>query len=123
MVDLRQRVVPVSHADEKEHRRLLAIAVNNPPIFDAILTLDNIATPEVALGNVWRTGGTTTITNFTGGTVGQWIEIISDHAITINDNSNIVLSGGANFVMKATDTLTLRMYDADVWTETSRSVN
>ena len=123
MVDLLRKDVPLSHSNESEHRRLLAIAVNNPPIFDSVLTLADDATPDVSLGNVWKTGGTTTITDFDGGTLGQWLEILSEHAITITDNSNIILSGGANFVMKATDTLLLRMFNDGVWSEVSRSVN
>jgi len=85
--------------------------------------LADSATPSVLDGPYFITGGTTTITNFTDGYALQKIYIRSDHAITITDNSNIVLSGGTNFIMKATDTLTLILYDDDKWYEFSRSVN
>jgi len=85
--------------------------------------LVNSATPSVSDGNVFLTGGTTTITNFTGGWTGQEIKIISEHAITITDGTNIFLSGSANYVMDATDTLTLINKADGKWYELSRSNN
>jgi hypothetical protein len=93
------------------------------PLPLTIATLVNSATPSVLRSEKWLTGGTTTITNFTEGTVGKIITIISEHAITITDGTNIFLNGSANFVMKATDTLTLIQKADGNWYEVSRSVN
>jgi hypothetical protein len=86
-------------------------------------TLANDATPTVLNGNVWLTGGTTTITDFDDGVTGQEITIIAEHSITITDGTNIFLNGSANFVMAATDTLTLICKADNKWYEVSRSVN
>jgi hypothetical protein len=86
-------------------------------------TLSNSATPSVYGLTQGLTGGTTTITNFTNGTVGQQFTLVSEHAITITDGTNIFLSGSANFVMKATDTLTLIQKADGKWYEIARSVN
>ena len=88
-----------------------------------INTLANSATPSVANGSVFLTGGTTTITNFTNGTVGQIINILAEHAITITDGANIFLASSANFVMAATGSLTLIQKADGKWYELSRSVN
>ena len=48
---------------------------------------------------------------------------LSGHAITITDGTNILLNGSANFVMAAGDTLTLTMYNDQVWVEDARQVN
>ena len=88
-----------------------------------VTTLANDGTPTVAASNLFKTGGTTTITDFDDGVVGQTISIIAAHAITITDGSPIILHGSANFVMAAADTLTLTMFDDQVWQEVSRMVN
>ena len=88
-----------------------------------IPALSNSATPAVNDGENFLTGGTITITNLTGGYTGQVIRIISEHAITITDGTNIFLLGSANFVMKATDTLTLIQKADGKWYELARSVN
>ena len=93
------------------------------PVTEVVITLANDATPSVAAGNSFKTGGTTTITDFDDGVVGQEITILSAHAITITDGAPIILNGSANFVMAAADTLTLKMYDNQVWSEVSRMVN
>jgi hypothetical protein len=90
---------------------------------DAILTLANSATPSVSGGRKFITGGTTTITNFTSGQVGQEIIILSEHAITITDGTNIFLAGSANFVMANTDSLKLVQKADGKWYEIGRSVN
>jgi hypothetical protein len=69
------------------------------------------------------TGGTTAITDFDDGVVGQTITILSAHAVTITDGAPIILNGSANFVMAASDTLTLTMFNDQVWQEVSRTVN
>jgi len=88
-----------------------------------IPALADSATPAVNDGENFLTGGTTTITDLTGGYTGQVIRIISEHAITITDGTNIFLSSSANFVMKATDTLTLIQKADGKWYELCRSVN
>jgi len=94
-----------------------------PPV-----ALANDATPSVAGGRVWLTGGMTTITDFDDGVTGQEIIILSEHAITITDNGNFFLAGGdgagaANFVMASTDSLHLIQKADGNWYEISRSVN
>jgi hypothetical protein len=88
-----------------------------------VQTLANDATPSVDLLSTVKTGGTTTITDFDDGVVGQELLILSDHAVTITANAAIILAGGVNYVMKASDTLTLRMINDQVWNEVSRSVS
>ena len=58
-----------------------------------------------------------------GGYESQIIRIISEHAITITDGTNIFLNSSTNYVMKATDTLTLIQKADSKWYELSRSVN
>ena len=88
-----------------------------------VQTLANDATPSVDLLSTVKTGGTTTITDFDDGVVGQELLILSDHNVTITDNASIILAGGVSYVMKPSDTLTLRMINDQVWNEVSRSVN
>lgn len=95
------------------------IAQNNP----GIATLADDATPSVAGGDRFLTGGTTTITDFDDGAEGQVITILAEHAITITDGTNIFLSGSANFTMAASDSLTLICKADGKWYETARSDN
>ena len=88
-----------------------------------VTTLANDATPSVSAGNLFKTGGTTTITDFDDGIVGQTIKILAAHSVTITDGAPIILNGSANYAMTDTDTLTLTMYNDQVWQEDSRSVN
>jgi len=88
-----------------------------------ITTLADDATPTVKGGPIFLTGGTTTITDFDDGKTGQVITVISEHAITITDGTNIFLNGSSNFVMAATDTLTLVCKADGLWYEKSRSDN
>jgi len=90
---------------------------------DLIPALSNDATPSVIGGSVFKTGGTTTITDFDGGYEGKVITVLSDHAITITDGTNIFLNGSANFVMASSDSLTLVQKADGKWYEISRSVN
>jgi len=83
----------------------------------------NNATPSVVAGSVLTTGGTTTITDFDDGTVGQTITVLAEHAVTITDGTNIILNGSANFVMAAADSLTLVLKADNKWYETARMVN
>ena len=88
-----------------------------------ITTLADDATPTVAASNLFKTGGATTITDFDDGVVGQTIKILAAHSVKITDGAPIILAGGADYDMTDSDTLTLTMYDDQVWQEDSRSVN
>ncbi len=88
-----------------------------------VKTLADDATPSVDGAENWKTGGTTTITDLDDGIVGDIKYILSAHAVTITDGTNILLNGSANFVMAAGDTLTLKMFNDQVWEETARKVN
>ena len=88
-----------------------------------ILTLADDATPSVRGNKKWLTGGTTTITDFLDGVVGQEILILSEHAITITDGTNLFLAGSVDFVMADTDSLYLIQKADEKWYEISRSVN
>jgi hypothetical protein len=96
---------------------------SGPLVTETVTTLDDTGTPSVVAGNLFKTGGTTAITDFDDGVVGQTIRILAAHSVTITDGTPIILAGGANFSMVATDTLTLTMFDDQVWQEVSRSVN
>jgi hypothetical protein len=92
-------------------------------VVSTITALADDATPTVAGGSTFTTGGTTTITDFDDGVLGQTITILSEHAITITDGTNIILHGSANFVMAASDSLTLVLKADNKWYETARMVN
>lgn len=84
--------------------------------------LDNTGTPSVDGKSFWTTGGTTAITAFADGAIGQIIIILALHNITITDGATIVLSGSANYAMNSGDTLML-INKANVWYEIGRSDN
>ncbi len=101
----------------------LAGLKSSGPVIRGIGTLANEAAPDISGKDIWLTGGTTTITNFTGGVEGRVITVIAEHSLTITDGTNIFLSGSANWDMTATDTLTL-VCKADLkWYEISRADN
>ena len=81
------------------------------------------ATPSVASKDVWRTGGTTTITDFDDGFTGQILHVLAEHAISITHGTDIVLDGRTTFVMAANDTLTLVQKANGNWYEIARSLN
>ena len=81
------------------------------------------ATPSVKNANVFETAGTTAITDFDDGVIGQVIFIKATDKVTITYNASIiVLTGSTNFMMENGDTLTLAMFDDQVWHEISRNV-
>jgi len=90
--------------------------VNNTPI-----ALDDSGTPSVLGYNIFKTGGTTAITDFDDGVSGQVITILADHNITITDNANLILAG--NFAMTSGDTMMLICRADNKWYELSRSDN
>ncbi len=98
-------------------------AVGGRVSHSTITTLSSDGTPSVSAGNYFVTGDTTTITDFDDGVVGQTIHILAEHAKTITDNAAIILDGSANFVMAVADTLTLTMFNDQVWQETGRTTN
>jgi hypothetical protein len=98
-------------------------AVGGRVSHSTITTLSSDGTPSVSAGNYFVTGDTTTITDFDDGVVGQTIHILAAHAKTITDNAAIILDGSANFVMAVADTLTLTMFNDQVWQETGRTTN
>jgi len=114
--------IKIPHASPRSlddsYSRMMGAFVLSP-----FITLADDATPSVLGGNNFVTGGTTTITDFDDGIEGQVITIVSEHAITITDGTNIFLNGSANFVMAATDTLTLIQKADGKWYELSRSDN
>lgn len=90
---------------------------------NVIPSLADDATPSIAGYNTWLTGGTTTVTDFDDGVEGQIIRVIAEHSVTITDGTNILLSGSANFVMTATDTLTIIQKADGKWYELARGDN
>lgn len=89
-----------------------------------ITTLADEGTPTVLSKNLFKTGGTTTITDFDDGVVGQTIVVLAAHSLDITHNASIIkLNGAGNFSMTAGMTLTLTMFDDQVWVEVARSDN
>jgi len=80
------------------------------------------ATPSVLHTNVFDTAGTTSITDFDDGKVGQVIFIRAQSSVTITDNANINLNNSANFDMVSGDTLTLCMFEDGIWHEIARTL-
>ncbi len=93
------------------------------PVYEATITLDDTGTPDVSGGNSFITGGTTAITDFNNGVVGQTIKVLAKGTITLTNGTPIKLAGAGNYSMTITDTLTLHMFDDQVWSEIGRSVN
>jgi len=85
--------------------------------------LANEATPSVIDGNIFTTGGTTTITDFDDGVTGQSITIAAAHTVKITDGTNIYLRDRHSWTMKNGDTLTLICQADGEWYETARSHN
>jgi hypothetical protein len=77
------------------------------------------ATPGVAGGSYFLTAGTTAITDFDDGVVGQTITVKAKTSITITDGGDLELAG--NFAMTTGDTITLTMLETGKWSEISRS--
>ncbi len=80
-------------------------------------------TPSVLYLEKVSTGGTTTITDFINGYIGQELKIYASHSVTITDGTNIFLSGSANWAMTATDMLHLIYRTNEKWYEVGRSDN
>ena len=87
-------------------------------------TLDNTGTPDVSLGTTFVTGGTTAITNFLNGRIGQIIVIRCANIVTFTYGSTIFLSGATNFVSTVGSTISFIKQDdgtsTGVWYEIGR---
>jgi hypothetical protein len=93
-------------------------------VYGGVTALANNSTPPIYGGaTFFTTGGTTTITDFDNGVLGQTITVLSEHAVTITDGTHIILHGSANFTMAAGDSLTLVLKADNKWYETARMVN
>ena len=89
-------------------------------------TLADDATPSVASDEAhsyWITGGTTAITDFDDGFIGQVITVLAEHTLNITDATNILLTTGGTWTMTTTDTLTLICKSDLKWYELSRGDN
>lgn len=91
-----------------------------PTGLDGVQTLANEATPTVKGGGMYQTGGTTTITDFDDGVIGDVLYLEAKHSVTITHGSPIQLNGDANYTMVSGDTLVLAMFDDQVWVEIAR---
>ncbi len=91
-----------------------------------IPALANSATPSIINhlpGRVYRTGGTTTITDIVFGYPGLEITIIAEHNVAITNGTNIFLRGSVNFNMKVGAALSLVQKNDGKWYETGRLDN
>jgi parallel beta-helix repeat protein len=75
--------------------------------FSAVRTLSDSATPSVKNGELFLTGATTTITGFSEGVVLQELHIRADHSLTI-----------IGVAMVSGDTISFKMFEDGVWTQT-----
>ena len=123
-------VVPTPTAKTGQTKKRVDLDMNDSTmgggaIIKRLITFTSTdATPSVKNANLCITAGTTAITDFDDGVVGQVIMIKATANITItNDAAIIKLAGAANYAMTADDTLTLAMFDDQIWHEICRSVN
>jgi hypothetical protein len=94
--------------------------VEKPWLNESVTTFANAdATPSVAGSKLCLTTGTTAITDFDDGVVGQTITVKAKSSITITDGGDLELVG--NFAMTTGDTITLTMLETGKWSEISRS--
>ncbi len=77
--------------------------------------------PTIKESELFITAGTTAITDFDNGEVGDSFKVLAATSIVITHNSNISLRGEVSFSMVAGDTLTLEMWNDQVWEETART--
>ncbi len=79
------------------------------------------ATPTIAESETFITAGTTAITDFDNGEVGDVIQILGASSILITHGSPVSLRGEVSFSMVTGDTLTLAMFNDQVWEEIGRT--
>ena len=100
-------------------------SIANVPLGFSVGTYTAAATtPDVTGINfmVIANAGAVTITNFTGGVVGQILVLKFSDANTTVNRTNAALAGGANFVSTADDILVL-VKGAALWHEIARAAN
>jgi len=119
-------VLPRSSRRNQETQRL-DLNMNNPSAYGGaylnrlVTFTSGDATPTVKNADFFLTAGTTAITDFDDGQVGQILFIRADSSVTITHNASIInLVGNSNFDMNSGDTLTLGMFADQVWHEISR---
>lgn len=79
-------------------------------------------TPSVALGNVFQTASNGTITNFTGGTLSQRIDIIcADAGTAIANNATIVTSTGSALNCSTDTIYSFDYYVGGIWLQSGTS--
>lgn len=79
-------------------------------------------TPSVALGNVFQTASNGTITNFTGGTLSQRIDIIcADAGTAIANNATIVTSTGSTLNCSTDTIYSFDYYVGGIWLQSGTS--
>jgi len=79
------------------------------------------ATPTIAEAELFITAGTTAITDFDDGKVGDIITVLGASSKVVTHNSNISLRGEVSFSMVTGDILTLAMLNDQVWEEIGRT--
>ncbi|KKL04779.1 hypothetical protein LCGC14_2612640, partial [marine sediment metagenome] len=79
------------------------------------------ATPTIRESETFITAGTTAITDFDNGEVGDVIQILAATSKKITHGALISLRGEVSFSMVAGDTLTLAMFNDQVWEEIGRT--
>lgn len=103
-----------------------ALIYTEDPVIDTLIRptvtfTSGDATPTVAASSMFITAGTTAITDFDDGKVGDIIQIrCASTNILITDNVAINLEGTVGFNMRTSDTLTLAMFDDQIWHEIGR---
>lgn len=82
-------------------------------------TLDNVATPNVSNGKVFKASGATiTVTNFLGGADGQGIYIKGDGTTTIANNTSIKTNIGSNKLLSVNRMYHFIYFNSDkLWVE------
>lgn len=85
--------------------------------------LDNTGTPSISGNDLFTTGGTTSITNFTGGYPGKKITIVAVFNVSLVNGATIITPTGGNLALVATDVVELVMKADSVWNVTSFSDN
>ncbi len=87
------------------------------------LTHDNLTILPEHSRRLFKTGGTTTITDFDDGFEGLEIVIVAEHTLDITDGTNIFTPTGGNLTMNATDVLELVQKADGKWYTVSFSDN
>ena len=83
--------------------------------FNSILTFGSTdATPSVAAGNLFKTGGMVQFTNFDDGVAGQIITIIVAHSCMF-DVTDTNLKGGSTDITCASGDVTTWVFDGTYW--------